>query len=229
MSERILRALMQLFAIVAKVDSINHDGRSVVKAFLKQQLSLDQVENYLTLFEEYLEKHQKSSKESDKKRKRTSVNSVKVLVICTEINSELTQNQKIVVLLRLLEFIYADKEIGEQEIEFVETVASTFNIVDQEFKECMEFVKHTPESIPDANNYLVVSNNKDFKLTQTKHIFAETLPAPVVVLHVHSVGMYMIRYFGKQAMYLNGQVIEQGRVYFLSHGSSLRNPKVLPN
>jgi len=228
MSERILRALMQLFAIVAKVDSISHDGRSVVKAFLKQQLSLDQVENYLTLFEEYLEKHQKSSKESDKKRKRTSVNSVKVLVICTEINSELTQNQKIVVLLRLLEFIYADKEIGEQEIEFVETVASTFNIVDQEFKECMEFVKHTPESIPDANNYLVVSNNKDFKLTQTKHIFAETLPAPVVVLHVHSVGMYMIRYFGKQAMYLNGQVIEQGRVYFLSHGSSLRNPKVLP-
>ena len=228
MSERILRALMQLFAIIAKVDSINHDGRSVVKAFLKQQLSLDQVENYLVLFEEYLEKHQKSSKESEKKRKRTSVNSVKVLVICTEINSELTQNQKIVVLLRLLEFIYADKEIGEQEIEFVETVSSTFNIDDAEFKQCMEFVKLTPENIPDAQNYLVVNNNKDFSLTQTKHIFAETLPAPIVVLQVNSVGMYILRYFGKQAMYLNGQVIEESRVYFLSHGSSLRNAKVLP-
>jgi len=228
MSERILRALMQLFAIVAKVDSINHDGRSVVKAFLKQQLSLDQVESYLHLFEEYLEKHQKSSKEGEKKRKRTSVNSVKVLVICTEINSELTQNQKIVVLLRLLEFIFADKEVSEQEIEFVETVASTFNISDEEYKECMEYIKMTPNNIADSSNYLVVSNDKSFNLPHTKHIYSETLPAPIVVLQINSVALYIIRYFGKQAMYLNGQVIEEGRVYFLSHGSSLRNPKVKP-
>ncbi len=228
MSERILRALMQLFAIIAKVDSLNHDGRSVVKAFLKQQLSIDQVENYLVIFEEYLEKHQKLSKEGERKKKRTSVNSVKVLVICTEINSELTQNQKIVVLLRLLEFIYSDKEIGEQEIEFVETVASTFNIGEQEFKECTEFVKASATSIPQAANFLVVNNQKDFVVDQTKHIFSEALPSPIIVLQVQSVGMYVIRYFGMQAMYLNGQVIEESRVYFLSHGSSLRNQKVLP-
>ena len=228
MSERILRALMQLFALIAKVDSVNHDGRSVVKAFLKQQLSVDQVNNYLILFESYLEKHQKLSKEGDRKKKRTSVNSVKVLVICTEINSELTQNQKMVVLLRLLEFVYSDKEIGEQEVEFVETVASTFNIPDQEFKECMEFVKADGTTIPDATNYLLVSNNKFEVSTQRKHICAESLPAPILILQIQSTGMYVVRYLGNVAMYLNGQVIEQNRVYFLTHGSSLRNQKVLP-
>ena len=56
MSERILKALMQLFALVAKVDSVNNDGRIVVETFLKQQLNTELVSQYLELFEEYLEK-----------------------------------------------------------------------------------------------------------------------------------------------------------------------------
>ncbi|MBL0051259.1 MAG: hypothetical protein IPP29_06915 [Bacteroidetes bacterium] len=36
-----------------------------------------------------------------------SVNSVKVLRICTEINSELNQKQKQIVLIRLIEFAYS--------------------------------------------------------------------------------------------------------------------------
>ncbi len=47
MSERILKALMQLFALVAKVDSVNNDGRSVVETFLKQQLNAELVNQYL--------------------------------------------------------------------------------------------------------------------------------------------------------------------------------------
>ena len=43
MSERILKALMQLFAIVAKVDGITNTGRDIVQAFLKQQLNQELV------------------------------------------------------------------------------------------------------------------------------------------------------------------------------------------
>jgi uncharacterized membrane protein len=57
---------MQLFALVAKVDSVNNDGRSVVETFLKQQLNAELVHQYLELFEEYLEKHQKISKRKEK-------------------------------------------------------------------------------------------------------------------------------------------------------------------
>ena len=53
MSESILRALMQLFALVAKVEGVSKDGRSIVKLFLKQQLSADLVQDYLNIFEEY--------------------------------------------------------------------------------------------------------------------------------------------------------------------------------
>jgi hypothetical protein len=52
-------------------------------------------------------------------RKRTSLNSVKVLKICTQVNEELNQRQKFVVLVHLLEFISANDEVSEQEADFV--------------------------------------------------------------------------------------------------------------
>ena len=44
MSENILRALMQLFAIIAKVDGVNVIGRNIVQSFLKQQLNQELVD-----------------------------------------------------------------------------------------------------------------------------------------------------------------------------------------
>ncbi len=84
MSERILKALMQLFAIVCDVEDISGRSRNVVEGFLKQQLNQELVEEYLKIFDAFLEA-QKGT-DDKKKRKRTSVNSVKVLRICTQIN-----------------------------------------------------------------------------------------------------------------------------------------------
>ena len=41
--------------------------------------------------------------------------------------------QKLIVLIRILEFIYANDEVTEQELEFATTVAETFNISREEF------------------------------------------------------------------------------------------------
>ena len=62
MSERILRALMQMFAIIAKVDGVTNTGRSIVESFLKQQLNQEQVETYLKIFDDFIEAQQNGSK-----------------------------------------------------------------------------------------------------------------------------------------------------------------------
>ena len=79
MSERILRALMQMFAIIAKVDGVNNTGRAIVQSFLKQQLNQEQVDTYLSIFDEYLEAHHQVSKKKDGTAKRTSLNSVSTM------------------------------------------------------------------------------------------------------------------------------------------------------
>src|ERR1700752_3175521 len=150
MSERILRALMQMFAIIAKVDGVTNTGRAIVESFLKQQLNQEQVERYLGIFDEFIEAQQSGSKRKDGTEKRTSLNSVKVLKICTHINQELEQPQKIIVLIRLLEFIYSSNEISEQEHEFVITVADTFNISNEEFNQLRAFVEDTVDKITNS-------------------------------------------------------------------------------
>lgn len=228
MSERILKALMQLFALVAKVDSVNNDGRSVVETFLKQQLNAELVTQYLELFEEYLEKHQKISKRKEgKERKRTAVNSVKVLRICTQINEELQQKQKIVVLIRLLEFTFSGN-YSDQEIEFVTTVAETFNISGDEFRESMAFVVSNDNKIPDNENFLIIHQAENDEYKKAKVIHNTYLEGAVKILRLEDSGNYIAKYCGDEAIYINGQIIDNNRVYFLAHGSSIRSKKLKP-
>jgi ABC transport system ATP-binding/permease protein len=228
MSERILRALMQMFAIIAKVDGVNNSGRAIVQSFLKQQLSQEQVDTYLKIFDEYLEAHHQVSKKKDGTAKRTSLNSVKVLKICTQINQELEQPQKVIVLIRLLEFIYSSNEISEQEYEFVITVAETFNIPNEEFTSLKHFVEDKVEVIPDSPEILVINNHPGGYKNASKHILVDTLTSDVRVIQINSVGMYALRIYGNIELQLNGQGISKERVHILTPGSSLRSSKVKP-
>ncbi len=225
MSERILEALMQLFALVAKIDGVNDNSKSVVENFLKQQLNAELVDKYLKLFEKYLEKHQKKSR--GKERKRTSVNSVKVLRICTQINEELQQKQKIVVLIRLLEFTFS-ANYSDQEIEFVTTVSEAFNISGIEFRDSMAFVVSNDHKIPDKENFLIIHSGINISYENAKEIKNPLLEGVVKILRLEESGNYVAKYCGEEAIYINGQVIENNRVYFLAHGSSIRNKKLKP-
>ncbi len=228
MSERILRALMQMFAIIAKVDGISNTGRAIVESFLKQQLNKEQVEKYLGIFDEYIEAQQAGSKKKDGSAKRTSLNSVKILKICTQINQELEQPQKVIVLIRLLEFIYSSNEISEQENEFLITVADTFNISTEEFNQLRAFIEDTAEKIPNTSNILVINSKENGYSNDCKHIYCETLTSDVRVIQINSVGMYALKIYGNIELQLNGQGISKGRVHILTPGSSLRSSKIKP-
>lgn len=237
MSERILKALMQLFAIIARVDDeesgeTDHQGggRKIVELFLKQQLPLELVDEYLKLFDEFLDAHQGKSAKKDGQRKRTSVNSVKVLKICTQINEELAQKQKIIVLVRILEFINENHTVTEQEIEFAETVADTFNISKEEYSRIKQFAdsRDNDSTRIDDDHWLDINNVKEHLLKHTRHIYSETIQGRVAVLSVTSVNIYLLRYFGSSELLLNGQAITPGRIYVLTQGSSLRSSRVAP-
>ena len=228
MSERILKALMQLFAIIARVDGVNNTGRVIVQSFLKQQLNQELVDQYLHLFDEFLESHHQVAKKKDGSAKRTSLNSVKVLKICTQINGELTQTQKVVVLIRLIEFINSNQEISPQELEFVNTVAETFNISPSEYQSCMSFVQSKETEPLDAPEILVVSNEIDARYKLARHIYSDGIIGELRILRIPSVSMYALRFFGATELNLNGQGIKNETVYILTHGSSIRSSKVKP-
>jgi ABC transport system ATP-binding/permease protein len=231
MSEKLLKALMELFAIIAEVDTESEDNKSriVVEQFLKQRLSKDQVIEYLSIYDDYLETHHKVSQKKEGKRKKTAVNSVKVLKICTQINGELEQKQKVFVLLRLVEYINIDKVPSEQELEFVDTVSEVFNIPNQELKDIKDFVTCNESNLMDSERVLIINQFANLTNRQhNKHIFHDTLTGNLAVLSVESVNMYALKFFGNQELLLNGQIIAPEKTYILTQGSSIRSTKVTP-
>ncbi len=230
MSEKILKALMQLFAIIARPESNRQDRRTVVESFLKRQLNTELVQEYLKVFDEYYRLHQEKSKEVNKRNVRISSSSVRVLKICTEINEELAQPQKLIVLFQLLEFVNSDitGEISDQEMEFINTVAESFNFSNSEYANLKEFVLYPFERLPDSSHVLIIDNNRDFSGNRHKHIYNEGLVGQIRVLYIQSANMYLARYFGKSEMYLNGQILQEDKVFVFNTGSSIRNPQIKP-
>ena len=227
MSERILKALMQLFSIVSEAEDISVNSRNIVETFLKQQLNQQLVDEYLKLYDEFIEAKTRKSK-NGKAKKRTSVNSVKILLICTQINEELAQKQKIIVLIRLIEFIYANKTPSEQEMEFITTVSETFNIPEGEFNLCHDFIAKTETEIFDVEQALIVDTKKENTFKKSNHIYSEGISNSLRIIKVETVNMFFVRYFGDTELYLNGILLSKNRSSILNQGSSIRSSKVQP-
>jgi ABC-type multidrug transport system ATPase subunit len=232
MSEKILKALLQLFAIIAKGDAVADGARpenaAPLERFLRKQFSPEVATGHMVRYQSFVQAFHASGGQSRSGRKRTSLNSVKVLKICTQVNEELNQRQKFVVLVHLLEFIHADGHAGEQEMEFVSTVAETFNIGQEDFKRCLQFVDPQVLHREDAAHLLYVDAAHENTFGQARHLHAHGLDGDLRVLHVPSVNLYVMRYTGQAEVLLNGQRMSRGSHYVLSNGSSVRPPHGVP-
>lgn len=231
MSESILKALMQLFAIiaVANKDGVNENSRSIVESYLRMMLSSEQVTEYLGLFDQYVEERSGGVKKDDAKqdRKRTSLNSVKVLRICEQINGELQQEQKLLVLLQLLEFVSFGEAITEKELDFVKTVSDIFNIPEDEYFNCHTFtLEPSIDKIPHKENALILDKNDESPLEGFKHLKFKDLDGRILVLFLPSINTYAFRYVGETDLYLNGHIIMLNRTYMLPKGSAIRSPRI---
>ncbi len=232
MSEEILKALMQLFAIIAKQDGGVEDNEiEFVENFLTSQLSSDFVEEYMALFYKHagikdIEEY-RANKGKGEPQLTSVKDSVRILGICKKINKTLTQEQKVVVLVRLYELVAADDKFSEQRMAIINTVAEVFNIAEDEFTSTETFIRKSEAKDLDFSNFLVI-NDKETTLEKAKHIQIEELDKELFILHIKSVELYFIRYTGAKEVMLNGLPIKGGSIYLFANGSAIRFPKGKP-
>jgi ABC-type multidrug transport system ATPase subunit len=228
MSERLLKALMQLFAIIANPNSSQSGRQPIVEAFLKEQLNQELVDEYLKVFNEFFQIHQKKQASSDKQRKAIAVSSVKILTICNVINQELTQKQKVIVLIRLLEFINYDTAITQQEYEFVATVSEAFNIPNEEFIALKQFVLKEFENYTKSDRIITINSKRVFGEEALRYIFTDGLNGEIFVFNVKIADMHIFLFKDEPELYLNGQLLSPNKIHIISHGSSIRNSRIKP-
>ncbi len=231
MSEEILKALMQLFAIIAKQDEgVESNEKEYVRNFLTQQLSEEAVEEYYALFEEHagLADTGEGDQEESKKNKLTSVrDSVRILGLCKKINKTLTQNQKVVALVRLFELVNADRKFSDQRMAIINTVAEVFKVSKEEFTSIEAFViKNNPAELDDPN-LLIINDGKE-SFGDCKHIQTEKLDTDIFILRIPSVELYFLKYTGEEDLFLNGLAVKNKRIYLFANGSAVKLPKGKP-
>jgi len=234
MSERILRALMQLFAIIAQVDEQNDTvdenqtvksskAIQIIESFLRTEINAQLIGQYIELFNEHLNTLHQKQLHKDGAKKRTSVNSVKVLRICSQINEELTQKQKVIVLIRIIEFIQSNESVTEQEVEFVNTVAESFNIEKVEYDVITDFILSSAFHRVQNDDILYIYPPR--QTADDSSVNLEGLDDEIRILYVRSVNIIFFRYFGHDELSINGQFILNDRTHIFTQGSTLRTHK----
>lgn len=221
MSEEILKALMELFALVAKQDGgILKSERDYVWGFLNKQLTREAVDEYMALFDQHAgpvtEKRSAGSYLSPSVK-----DSVKILGICKKINRTLNQEQKIVVMMRLYELVNADRQFTVLRMSIINTVAEVFRISPKDFAAIEQFIKNDDfESLRNPAILVLGRSNKENPLK--KKMQSGYIGTTIIILRIASVDLYFIRYNSIDQLYLNGLPIITGMVYTFPKGSSLK-------
>jgi ABC-type multidrug transport system ATPase subunit len=226
MSETILRALMQLFALVSDIQSKNEISRkekSVVRSFLARQLNNELVEKYMKIFDEYLDLYYNNdSKDNFGELDLTSLKDLRIKKICDNINEELRQKQKVYIVIQLIDFISFGEEVTDRELIFLMKVALALNIPESEYQNIKSFIIDCVPDIPDKSKMLVVNGRDKCRYPEAKHICNENLSGELIFLHIPSTKTFIFRYIGKGDLYLNGQHIFTRQTYILDNGSSIK-------
>jgi len=222
MSEEILKALTQLFAIITKQDGgVTENERQFVINFFQTELDQDSIKEYLELYDEFSD-YKKIGTDAEEKGKLTSVkDSVKTLGICKKINKTLTQKQKVVVLIKLLELIGSDKNFTPQRLEIINTVSNVFNIGQEQYQLIEAFITSEDTSKLNFSDILLVNNQENKSAEKQKHAHAH-IEGQLIFMRISSVDMYFVKYVGDESNTLNGFTMQPNRVYLFSHGSTIK-------
>jgi ABC transport system ATP-binding/permease protein len=227
MSEEILKALMELFALIVKQDEgMLLNERDYVSDFLNKQLSKEAVSEYLDLFDQLagpVLKHKVKQVVSAPSVK----DSVKILGICKKINRTLNQEQKVVVLMRLYELVNADRKFTLQRMNIITTVAEVFKISQDEFAAIEQYVKNDkPEKLDSPAILILRPGEEACEICKKMHTgYQDTT---IMVLRISSVDLYFIKYYSTDQLYLNGLPIFSRQVYSFAKGGSVKSSQGHP-
>lgn len=231
MSEPILMALVQLFAIVAASgQQANREStRTIISSFLKSHLSSQELEEYLKLFDELLFFHQPMEGMDT-----LPDTAEKVSEICLRVNKGLQLRDKVIVFIKFLEYLeeeHGRRESGsitvtKEEEQYLKIIGETFNLPETLHCNCCDFILDQSSPRLDRDHLLFIDARKHAE--SQKHMLRETLDGQILILYLPQIHSFICRYSGKDEINLNGNNLVPFRAMILNHGSILTSLKISP-
>ena len=228
MNEKILKALLRLFALVSEANKSAEirNKREIVSDHLHHQLDNELAEKYLEYYDQRVDYYHPESLSPEHDVIHGKTLDERLDIFCDQLNEELEREQKILIIINLLDFISADKQISPFEIVFVDKTAKRLLIDEAEYYDIKQYSLSAIDKIKNKANLLFIDAYDDDSYPVQKHIRIDNLDGRIIVLYVKSSNTFVVRYFGNDQLTLQGQHLKKGRTYIWSLGGVIHNPKV---
>ena len=216
MSEQLLEAIVQLFALLARLDGVGEKERQKMINLLESRLNKEVIGRYMGLFDQFCEVRLMEG----------TTELSEISRIAKKINGQLTQQQKIVLISELAQLIYADNILSEEEnIAFV-NIGKELNIDTEELKSIQNFV--AARDIEDFNsvNVLIIKKKADQIPLKCFRIEPDgEMDGFVAVLNLKTIKPFFLRYMGNSSVFLNQIPLENGKIEIVPTGSTIRSSR----
>jgi len=230
MKEELLKAIVKLFAIVAK-ERITDDERSNVRDFLAIHLAHDYVPIYMALFDQHIETANTDAvliDHSDDETIEYVDDWANIMKLCKLINEGLTKQQKLVLLLKLIELMLQDGVLSERQSNLIFYIGEVIKVLQQEVDLISKFLAaHDVEEI-DSEFFLIVDEGSVEHEFKSKHIIRPLITGSIFFLRIPDGETYFVKYLGISALTLNGLNLRSRKTYVFPTGSTIRGQKMKP-
>ena len=211
MSEPVLKAILRLFALVAKEGSVTQQERDFIKTFLSDHLSQNAVDSHLTMFDRFAQEVPETLSIDQAHQQ--------IQKISKSINSEMDQKQKAVIMTELMSVVFADGSISGKEEQLIGFIAEALYISPEDLNLIRQYVMFQKIDHQPNEHLLVIHSSPQ---TLPREIRCEGLDGIIVILFLKSSDLFFFKYHGKSDVYLNGVPQKPGNIYVLATGSTIR-------
>src|SRR5688572_22547036 len=204
MSEELLKAILHLFAIVAR-ERVTDAERTNIKEFLSLHLNRDATGYYLKLFDEVVASNHIDIKQDlssfDHDTQQFVDDWAKIMQIVKQVNQALTMQQKVVLIVKIIELVYADDDISERQANLIFYIGQSLKLQKEDVHTLQSFVTgHDIDEIA-SKNVLVIDEGSGEYLGP--RIIEKDLTGLIAILHLPDAEVYLIKYLGITTLYLN--------------------------
>ncbi len=93
-------------------------------------------------------------------------------------------------------------------MEFISTVADTFNIPDKDFELIRDFVLSDGSWMTNLNTWWWMAQREMAAGNRSNIFTGKTSLVRSGFIHIHSTNLYFVKYVGQAELYMNGQLLE---------------------
>lgn len=229
MSEQLLKAILHLFAIVAR-ERITEAERANIKEFLSLHLNRDATNYYLKLFDEFA-----ASTQIDTRQDLSNVDAdtqqfvddwAKIMQIVKQVNQALTMQQKVVLVVKIIELVFADDDISDRQGNLIFYIGQSLKISLTDVQALQSFILGRDIDDFASKNVLIIDEGSGEY--PGPRIIEKNITGLIAILRLHDAETYFIKYLGITTVYLNSIILKSRKIDVFPTGSTIRGDKVGP-